>query len=172
MTALIQIFLNIALRKQGPEDLPASSFLLALTLLVSILIHIPLTWLVFGTVEVVIMTLIVDIGLLLGFLWLLLRLTGYISRFGQTLTALLGTSALLSVFSVPFALWNASIPDPMPKPFIPSAFILVIVIWSLVVDGHILSRALSRPFAIGLIIAIAYFLLHTQLLVELMPGIL
>jgi len=169
MIVLVQAFLNIALRKQGPEDLPASSLLLALTLLISTLIQIPLTWLVFRDSDFVAKMLILDISLLLGCLWLLLRLTGYLSRYRQTLTALLGTSALLSVFSIPFVFWNASVAESAPKPIIPSAFILVIVIWSIVVDSHILSRALSKPFAVGLMITLAYFFLHTQLLVELMP---
>jgi len=171
MLVLIQTFLNIALRKQGPEDLPASSFLLVITLLVSVLVNIPLIWVAFGTSEVVIMTLMINLGSLFGCLWLLLRLTGYISRYGQTLTALLGTSALLSLISMPFLIWNASVPDPVARPMFPSMMILVIFLWSFVVDGHILSRAVSRPFAVGLLIALAYFFLQRQLLVAVAPGI-
>ena len=38
------------------------------------------------------------------------------------------------------------------------------------IDGHILSRALSRSFGVGIAIAIAYFFLHTTLLFGICSG--
>jgi hypothetical protein len=52
----------------------------------------------------------------------------------------------------------------------PSTMLFAIMLWSIAIDGHILSRALSRPFGIGLLVAIGYFFLHTSILYELMPG--
>jgi len=52
----------------------------------------------------------------------------------------------------------------------PSTIIFAIMIWSIAIDGHILARALSRPYAIGLFVAIGYFFLNTTILFELMPA--
>jgi len=59
--------------------------------------------------------------------------------------------------------------DAQASVALPSTIIFALMVWSLVVDGHIISRAISKPFGIGLMIAIAFFFLHTAVLFELMP---
>jgi hypothetical protein len=82
---------------------------------------------------------------------------------------MLGTSALLSALSIPFSLWRQALLNTGSVPAMPSTIIFLIMIWSIAIDGHILSRALSRPYGVGLLIAIGYFFLHTTILFELMP---
>lgn len=169
MLVYVQTLLSIALRRLGPEHLPDSGFLLGLTLVVYLAVQVPLAWVAYGPSDAIVTTIGVSALLLIGFLWALLSLTGYRPRFRQTLTALLGTSALLSFLSIPFSLWREATLDGQPASALPNVFILAIMLWSLAIDGHILSRALSRPFAIGLTVAIAYFFLHTTLIFELLP---
>lgn len=169
MLVYVQALINIALRRAGPEDLPDSGFLLGLTLIAYVVLQLPLALVAYGPDSAVLTTIGVSALLLVAFLWVLLRLTGFQARFRQTLTALLGTSALLSFLSIPFSLWREATLDMEPATALPSIFIFAIMLWSLAIDGHILSRALSRPYAIGLMISIAYFFLHTTVLFELMP---
>ncbi|MGI9330097.1 MAG: hypothetical protein ACR2QB_05220 [Gammaproteobacteria bacterium] len=167
MYELFKVFGSIVLRRLGPEDLPSSGFLLGLTAAIYVLAQIPVALPAFGTVGNVASALAVDLSLMVACLWALLRVTGYGSRYQQTLTALLGTSALLSLASVPFTLWLLSSADaPVGSTAFPNAMILAIIIWSLVVNGHILGRALSRSFGIGLLVAITYFFLQSTLLSE------
>jgi len=169
MLVYVQTLINIALRRLGPEDLPDSRFLLGLTLLAYLLLQVPLAWIAYGPSTEIVTTIAVSALLLIGFLWALLRLMGLRSRFRQTLTALLGVSALLSLLSIPFSVWHEATKDVQPATALPSISILAIMLWSVVIDGHIMSRALSKPFAVGLMIAIAYFFLHMRVLFELMP---
>lgn len=169
MLAYVQTLLNVALRKNGPEDIPDSGFLLGLTFVVYLLIQAPLIWMSFGTADVLVATLAVSVGMLVLGLWLLLVLTGYRSRFRQSLTAMLGTNALLGAFSVPFTYWREAGLANQASVALPSAMIFVIMLWSLMVDGHIVARAISKPFGIGLMIAVAFFFLHTAVLFELLP---
>lgn len=169
MLVYVQTLLNIALRKLGPEDLPDSGFLLGLTLIAYLVLQVPLAWIAYGPSNAVVSTIGVSAALLVVFLWVLLRLAGFRARYRQTLTALFGTSALLSFMSLPFSVWREATLDLQPASALPSVFIFAIMLWSLAIDGHIFSRALSRPFAIGLMVSIAYFFLHTTLLFELMP---
>ena len=171
MLAYVQALIKIALRRSGPEDLPDSAFLLGLTLFIYLFIQIPLALIAYGPGDVLLQTLTVSLLLLFGGLWALLRLTGYRTRYRQTLTAMLGTSALVSALSIPFSLWRQALLDTEPGVAMPSTFLFAIMLWSISIDGHILSRALSRPFGIGLLIAIGYFFLQTSILYELMPEV-
>jgi len=170
MLAYVQALVNIALRKLGPEDLPDSRFLLGLTLAAYLLLQVPLVWIVFGASDILAQSIIADIVMLIAFLWLLLRVAGYSSRFRQTLTALLGISALLSVLSMPFSIWHQISIDRGSGAALPSTVIFAITLWSIAIDGHILSRALSKSYGIGLMVAVVYFFLNTTVLLEIMPA--
>lgn len=157
------------MRRLGPEDIPDSGFLLGLTLVAYIVLQLPLALAAYGPSSAIITSLGATVLLLMTFLWVLLALNGHRSRYRQTLTALLGTSALLSLFSIPFSVWRQATYEVPAASALPSVAIFAIMLWSLAIDGHILSRAMSRPFVIGLLVSIAYFLLHTTVLFELMP---
>jgi hypothetical protein len=169
MLAYVQALINIALRRSGPEDLPDSAFLLGLTLALYLVAQLPLALIAYGPGDLLVRTLAVSLTLLFVGMWVLLRLTGHHTRYRCTVTAMLGTSALLSVLSVPFSVWRQSMLNTESGVAMPSTFLFAIMLWSIFIDGHILSRALSRPFGIGLLVSIGYFFLHTSLLYELMP---
>jgi len=169
MLDYVQALLNVALRKKGPEDLPDSQFLLGLTFVVYLLLQVPLGWIAYGASDVLVSTIVVSIMLVISGLWVLLALFGYRSRFRQSLTAMLGTNALLSALSIPFSLWRDITINYESGVALPSTIIFAIMVWSLVIDGHIISRAISKSFVIGLMISVAFFFLHTAVLFELMP---
>jgi hypothetical protein len=169
MLVYVRALLSVALRKKGPEDLPDSGFLLGLTFVVYLLLQVPLGWIAYGPSDVLVSTIVVSVILIVLGLWTLLALTGFKSRFRQSLTAVLGTSALLSALSIPFSWWRAITINYESGVALPSTIIFAIMVWSLVIDGHIISRAISKPFGIGLMIAVAFFFLQTAVLFELMP---
>jgi hypothetical protein len=172
MLAYVQALINIALRKLGPEDLPDSNLLLGVSFAAYLLLQLPLPGLDFGregAPGLLFKATAVIAGILIGSLWLLLQLTGFRSRYRQTLTALVGTSALLNFISFPIRLWDAGIRDTESQTGLPGMILFVIVLWSLSIDGHILSRALSRPYIVGLLIAIAVFLVQLTTLLEMYP---
>lgn len=138
---------NIALLRAGPQDLPAggASLLLAVTLysgiaLVSGLIDARSTGLADMGVSVV---------LPLAAAAAVLALRGLTARFGQTVAALFGTGALISLVNIP--LWFSA-HTPIPAPLV--ALALVALFWSLAVDGHIWRNALECSYAAGLMVAV------------------
>jgi hypothetical protein len=172
MIAYVKALLNIIMRKLGPEDLPDSAFLLGFTLFIYLMLQVVLAVILFGPSVILIYTLVLDIALLTFCLWALLRLTGFQSRFRQTMTALLGTSVLLSLLSAPFSLWRQYMINSDSDVALPSTIVFAVMLWSLVIDGHILARALSKPFGVGLVASIVYFFLHAIVLSQLLqPGI-
>ena len=50
---------------------------------------------------------------------------------------------------------------------LPITILFAIMLWSVSIDGHIISRALSKSYGIGLMIAVLYLILHTLALREL-----
>lgn len=169
MLPILDAFLQIALRRRGPEDLPDSRFLLLVAGLAYVATQAILAASAYGSAGGLVRSLVLDLVLLCGCLWGLLRLSGHAPRYRQTLTAVFGTGALLSVCMVPFNYWLDVAGEPGKPALAPTLGLLAVVSWSLVVNGHIFSRALSRPFAAGLVISVAYFFLNYLVFAQFGP---
>lgn len=169
MFALLQTFWSVALRRLGPEDLPDSKFLLGVILMVYVCVQAPLIWILYNSSLVILQTILAQLTMMSACVWGMLMLAGHRTRFRQTMIALIGTSALLSALTVPFVVWHQSILAADSELRLPAVAILMILIWSLAVDGHIFSRALSRPFVIGLMIAVCYYIVSSSFMTEILP---
>ncbi len=169
MLRILDVFLQIALRRRGPEDLPDSQFLLLIAGLVYVVTQSFLALPVYHASAALARSLVLDLLLLCGCVWGLLRLTGHVLRYRQTLTAMFGTGALLGVCMLPFNYWLELAAEPGKPALAPTIGLLAVVSWSLAVNGHIFSRALSAPFAAGLAISIAYFFLNYLVFAQFGP---
>jgi hypothetical protein len=169
MLALLEAFLKIALRRLGPEDLPDSRFLLILVGVIYAVMQVLVALPVFGPGPAILLTAVLDVVILCGCLWALLRITGYPERYGRTLTAIFGTGALLTLLIVPLNLWIEAAATPERPALLPSAGIIAVVIWSVIVNGHIIARAISAQFAMGLAVAVSYFLLNYLVIIRFGP---
>jgi hypothetical protein len=95
--AFVELFRDIVLWRKGPQDLPASTLLLALAVLtyvaasaaqLAVMGEGGATWFFF---------LLLDPALLAASVWLMLKLYSHPERFLQTATAVLGAGAYLSI---------------------------------------------------------------------------
>ena len=109
MYALVRAFADIAIRRSGPQDLPASGLLLGATIVAYLLTQLPLALMLPGTAARALQMLVADTVLIGSSLALLLWLTGRMPRYRQTATAVFGTSALLSLLTIPFYLWRTGL---------------------------------------------------------------
>lgn len=161
MQAIIKAFWQIALFRQGPEYLPDSRPLLAFSALAYIVVDVLVILALYPT-HVLPPLLLVDVGFLLLWCIGLLRLFDLQARIPQTLTALFGTGALLQILAFPFTAWP-SFGIPIEVPLMLRALVaLLILLWSVAVYGHILSRALSRSLGAGIAFALIYFIVIYQ----------
>ena len=167
MLRLVFAFIDIALHRRGPEQLPASTFLLGLVLVVYLAIA-------FATLKLE--PLVESAGALLafgvvttgGFVWAVLKAFQHEKRFRQTATALLGTETFFNVLSLPFAWWDRR-SDPLEPITVPGLFLYLLFFWSIAVAGFILSRAIGRPYVVGVFIMVGYALLSASLQISLFP---
>lgn len=160
MLPILDAFLQIVLRRRGPEDLPDSRFLLLAAGISYVISQCLLVVPVYKAVLPLARVLAVDLAVLCGFLWVLLRLADHVPRYRQTLTALFGTGAVLSVCMLPFYYWIYVAGPDAKGMFWPQLGMLAVISWSLLVNGHIFSRALSAPLAAGLAVSVGYFFLN------------
>lgn len=170
MAELIRAFFDITLRRRGPEDLPASGFLLGLVLGCYALVSGLGVAVYARSVADFSAQLALDLALFFGFFVLLLALYRRTGRLLQTLTALLGTGAMLSAIALPLLLWLRTEDPETPGAGVPALGMYLLVLWSLMVTGHILHRALEIPFVGGMVLALGYFTLNIAAFGYLFPA--
>jgi hypothetical protein len=154
----LRTFLDIVLWRQGPQDLPASSLLVALTLAAYVLVgavqlalldEAGVTWLVF---------LVADPVLLAATVWLLLRLYGHAERFQQTAAAVFGTGALLGVaLYLPLQILVTGLGFDPASPVAQAAALLLVVVFALV-TGRIIKLATGASLLTGIAASLTYFI--------------
>ena len=159
MLALIQTLFDIVCLRKGPDAIPHSTFLFAI---------IAAMWVIAGAV-MTLMTAELDqkdffIGTLTGIAGLLVYaaivvLSGRRARLMQAIMAFLGCGALLSFL---FVAGNAFL-TPFLSENISSLVMTLVLLWTVPVEGHIISRTIERHWYVGVVIAVAVFAFQMML---------
>jgi hypothetical protein len=163
-------FVDIALHRRGPQELPASTFLFVLVL-VAYLVIAAIALQFAPTLERAAVLLAFETAVYCGFIWGVLKAFNHDQRFKQTATALLGTDALLSLLSLPLLLWTRELDTSGATTTAPDFFRVLLLIWSIDISGFVLSRGIGRPYILGVSIMIGYVLLLISLQVSLFPPV-
>jgi hypothetical protein len=146
---------DILLFRKGPDSLPNSWLIFFLALFASVLISIITTEIVTAGVDPM-----HDVTLLLAvvnaaFYFLVIQVAGYPRRYLQSLTAILGVDAIITlVYLVGFITISLFADEATIL-----SFVWLITGWSVAVEGHIIARAIERPWAIGIAIAVVSYIL-------------
>jgi hypothetical protein len=168
---LILAFVEIALHRRGPEDLPASGFFFAIVLA----LYLPVAWLNLHVSPIEIehpaLWVVVDTALGLAFVWTLLRAFRHESRFRQTAGALLGADTILNLLNIPPTLWYGAQLEAQRDTAIPLLVLVLLGIWTVDIAGFVLSRALGRPYVLAVAIMLGYVLLAFSFRVTFFPPI-
>jgi hypothetical protein len=159
------LFFDIAILRKGPQDVPASIWVLRVVLPVYVLINLLISLInePFSTAALQIM---VDFGFVFAFVWPLLYFAAKLARFRQTLCALLGTDAIISVFAIPAIASLSAQPSGLAV-----LFMFILMIWHWLVSAHILRHALDKPWFFSLGLALLYKLILSQVMAVIFPVI-
>jgi energy-converting hydrogenase Eha subunit C len=155
---LLQRFFEICLLRAGPQDLPASRFLLWISLLAYGAVGMVMSVQNLDVARASLLVLL-DTALLAALLFALLWSRGLLERYLQTMTALLGTGAILQVAALPILSWQReglgeeTISTTL---MIASLLLWIWLLWNLIVVGHILRHTLSTRLPIGVLLGLAY----------------
>jgi hypothetical protein len=164
---LIRLFLDISLFTKGPQDSPASTFLLWLVALGNLVVGIVLSVFDVDWTEALIQSA-AGLLLLAGFLGGALYLTGKMPRFLQTATAAFGCDSLISAMAIPLLAWAQLMPEAAT---VVGILLMLLMLWQIAVIGHILRHALSIPFLAGLGLTLAYTAMSYRIMMALFPPI-
>jgi hypothetical protein len=161
---LFRFWLGLCLLQVAPQDMPASRAVLVISLCCYALVSVLLAGLTSGLPAGVAMALL-ELLLLALFTAGLLYLLGKPQRISQTLAALTGSGGLLGLPAL--ALVLAAGPDPAGS--LSSTGWLLLLLWNLLVNAHIMRHALSVSLALGAGVSVMYMLVSTQLLLAVFP---
>jgi len=147
---LLKTYLRLCLLRANPQDLPGSGVLVLSSLAAYAAMD------VVGVLDIIspasaLMAAAVDTLILVAVTHLALRWRRFENRFSQTLAALAGCGALLSLAAwVVAAMAGRTIsPEWIWAPFL---------VWYTVVFGHVLRHALSIPMAAGIAASFLYLM--------------
>ncbi len=165
MYELALLFFQMATFQKGPQDVPASSFVLKLLLPFYVAINFLILYLN-DAASTALLQILTDFTLMMLFCWPLLYFAGKTARFPQTLAAMIGTDIIVNFFALPaIATLNAHAND------FAYFTMLILVLWHWLISGHILRHALDRPLFFGLALALLYIMLSSQVMVALFPEV-
>jgi hypothetical protein len=153
MWKLLQTFVDIALWRKGPQDLPASRFLAILVLaayIVASFIQVRLLDLHLRSAVVIIA---VDVTMVVAWVWAVLAFFERRQRFIQTFTAMLGVGVLLALLDIAvraIQLATSGPADNLPDLWLGLRFLAIALIM-----GRILMHALDRGLLTGMALTVA-----------------
>lgn len=160
--------LEICLLRAGPQDLPAAPPFLVLTLVGYFLVDVLISRLSLPTGTAFAVSLL-DLLLLAAFAQIVLRIVARPARFNQTLAALAGTGQLLGLLALPL-IHGLTTAQAAGEPTAGLAFAwLAVLVWSLLVLGHILRHALSVSLMTGVGVAVLYSLVSVMIVRAVFP---
>jgi hypothetical protein len=161
---ILRLLLDICLFRKGPEDVPASLFLLGLTLLGYALVGLLLLSFQ-ADLAAALPQVLAEGAMSLVFLRLLLWTANKPHRFLQAAIALMGSDALISLLALPLLLAQG-VEGLAGMTHFP---LLGMMIWHIAVSGMIFGRSISKSLPIGIAVALLYTVLSVQVMAKLFP---
>jgi len=165
MLALTQFFLDLALLRRGPQDLPSSSVLLILVAVLSVVIGTVNSAQLFGGLGAALGANLLDLTLGMALLAGLLRFRGRVARWLQTTSAILG----LGVLAGGLMLVARASATMLGIADVAVLVEVVLAIWLHVALGSVLRHALEVPLLLGVIIVFCYTVLAFNLIAGIFP---
>jgi len=159
VSRFLSTLVDICLLRAGPQQLPHSSSLLVLCLIVYFSLDVALAKLSITFVQPVAFALF-DTGLMLGFAWFMLSFKGYYSRFTQTAIAFSGSGILLGLVAWVLLSWQVSYVDSQQAVALPTLLLLVHMLWNLAVISAIIHHAVSITIYWAWGVTLSYFFIY------------
>jgi hypothetical protein len=169
MTELFRLFTLIALSRKGPQDLPASPILLALTVVGYYLVNYGIN-LMMPAVDSWRLHLLVDVAFTLAWYAVLLRAFGKPERFLQTATAMFGYQLVLAPLWIAAIYLSRQFTNDAALQFPAAVIGLAIAIWIIRAGGYVLKAALELPMIACVVLIILQILAGQLVLVALSPS--
>jgi len=171
VNALLSYFVRLCLLRSTPQQLPASPTLFWLTLIANLMAGVLLVAGARADVFVALLEGLADSLMMLLLLWLALRWQSRRGRFLQSATAFLGASTLLALVAIPLLAFTGPQGGGQPVAELAGMLLLALIIWNMVVFGHILRHSFDISLSLGVGLAVSYTLVSYQVMSLLFPTV-
>ena len=159
MLSLLRLFWPLCQLQRGPQDLPADPALLLRAVLFCLLFGL-LSFSLSMPFADAVLRAIVSMLISLAIWTLLVRTLAKPGRQLLTLTAIYGTAMILNLLLLPVVwLLEASGDNPSFLPWLQ----LGLLVWSIVINGHILRHTMEWPLFAGVALALGLFTVRYSL---------
>ena len=156
MYTIISPFLHLCIFRIGPQNLPTSLLLLSIVLAGYTASEV-VGFMVYRPSHEALLAGLLGTVLLTGLTISVLCIQRHQTRLIQTLTALFGALTVLNVLELPLTSWLLSAHTSGTAEGAPLLLLMMLIGWSLTVQGNILRHALSTPLFMGLMISMFFF---------------
>ena len=112
---------------------------------------------------------VLDQVVIFAFVWGMLTLFERPRRFRQTMSALLGADIVTNLASAPLIYWHEALHVPAGTATLPTFLLLLVAVWYIDIAGFVVSRAIERPYALGVAVMLAYVFLYYAVRNALFP---
>lgn len=168
MLGVIGTVVGITLHRRGPDELPSSPYFLLAMLGTSMLVELIALRATAAADQTLVMT-VLDQIVNFAFVFGLLTVFGKPRRFRQTMSALLGADVVTNLASAPLIWWHEALHPPPNTATLPSFLLLLVAVWAIDIAGFVVSRAIDRPYALGVALMLAYVFLYYAVRNTLFP---
>jgi hypothetical protein len=168
LSQLFRIFVDIALWRRGPQDLPASTTLAWLVALIYAFTSVvqvgQLGW-GMGSAAILV---VLDLALQAAWLWGLLAFYAKRPRFLQSFTAFLGVGALLTILDIVISSVMAQLGVTSNSPTNPWPLLHLVLL--LLLLGRVLQQALERSLFLSMSLTLVIMITVSVIAKGLVPG--
>ena len=157
MQLIFKAFVDVFLLRRGPEDIPKSSILLAMSIGASIVVNFLFYAVVDSEYQIdLFLEFATELVKIASYVAVLL-LFGLVSRIMQTITTIIACNAILALLLTVMMV----VSQMFTNSGLDAAFLSApIAFWLILVEGHIISRAIQLHWATGIAIAVVIFVLQ------------
>jgi len=153
---IFKAIIDVFLFRRGPDDLPKSSLLLAMAIGLAIVVNFLFYAVVESELETdLFLELATELVKIASYIIILL-VFGLFSRIMQTMTAIIACNAILGLVLTVILMLS----QPFQNTELDAAFAWLITFWLILVEGHIISRAVQLHRVTGIAIAVVIFILQ------------
>lgn len=164
MLTLLKVFIDITLWRKGPQHLPASGLLLALTVAVYFVWSVALGSLAELLVADVkdrpqyplVANVVLEIAITLVWWWLVLAMFKRTERFWQSAAALVGTDIVISPIAIGTGVVMLRVGQASPLALPAGLLFVAAVVWQVLVIAHILRNALEITLFPAIVLTLLY----------------
>lgn len=165
--SIVSRLIALSLLRGLPQDLPYSLALARNLVLADVALQ--MAYLLIDGIALPLARILVSLLITLGLPWALLNLRQRGERYLQTLSALVGTSIIVSLLFMPVVLFSSSLPpavaggEPTQAQLVVSVLWLLAIAWQLSIIAHIYRHALDWPRLAAAMLALGLFICQVGL---------